>query len=425
MGGGMAPSGIPVHALGADDPAPHAGLRFSRRELARAGGFYGFIGLLHVVGWGFFLAYAHSFGAAYAGAGALAYTFGLRHAFDADHISAVDDTTRFLIQRGKHPLGVGFFFSLGHSTIVFLLSLGLAVAARAVQAHMHTLQDVGSVLGATVSGTFLWIVGVLNFVVFIGIWRAYQEMKRGRYNHEHLEELLLQRGFMNRILGSRFRRFVSESWQMYPVGVLFGLGFDTATEVGLLAITAGAASTATSQAGAQLPFFGIIALPLLFAAGMSLMDTSDGVFMSKAYRWAFTSPLRKVYYNLTTTGLSVFVALAIGSIEYLQVISSKLHIDNPFFNWLNGLDFETMGYGIVAIFLITWVGSVLLFKVRHIEERYGDLIGDEPADPIHEHLHVHGDAAHTHLHGTVEHHESQHDALRDDQDQAEAVQPPA
>jgi high-affinity nickel-transport protein len=353
-----------------------SGLHFTRSEVARGAGFYGFIALLHVLGWGFFLTYAHSFGATYAGAGALAYTFGLRHAFDADHISAVDDTTRFLIQRGRHPLGVGFFFSLGHSTIVFLLSLGLAVAARAVQSHMDQMQAIGSVIGASVSGTFLWIVGLLNLVVFIGIWRAYQEMKRGRYNREHLEELLLQRGFMNRILGSRFRNFVSQSWQMYPIGVLFGLGFDTATEVGLLAITAGAAGLASNGSGEQLPFLGIIALPLLFAAGMSLMDTTDGVFMSKAYRWAFTSPLRKVYYNLTTTGLSVFVALAIGTIEYLQVISSKLNIDNPFFRWLNGLDFETMGYAIVAIFLVAWIGAVVLFKVRRIEERYGALVND-------------------------------------------------
>jgi nickel/cobalt transporter (NiCoT) family protein len=370
----MAESGASDRALVGD--MPPGGLHFTRAELASLGGMYGFIAVLHVLGWGFFLVFAHSFGAAYAGAGALAYTFGLRHAFDADHISAVDDTTRFLIQRGRRPTAVGFFFSLGHSTIVFLLSLALAVAARAVQSHMATLQAVGSILGATVSGTFLWIVGLLNLVVFIGVWQAYQGMKRGIYNRERLEELLLQRGFMNRLLGSRFRRFVAHSWQMYPVGVVFGLGFDTATEVGLLAITAGAAGLATNGGGQQLPFLGIIALPILFAAGMSLMDTSDGVFMSKAYRWAFTSPLRKVYYNLTTTALSVFVALAIGTIEYLQVISAKLSLNNPFFTWLNGLDFETMGYAIVAVFLVAWLGSVVWFKIRRIEERYGDLVAD-------------------------------------------------
>jgi high-affinity nickel-transport protein len=366
---------------GAGISASSRGLGFSRTEMGRLSGFYGFVLFLHVVGWGFFLHYSHSFGAAYAGAGALAYGFGLRHAFDADHISAIDDTTRFMLQRGKSPLGVGFFFSLGHSTIVFLLSFGLAVGARAVQEHMHTMQDVGGVLGATVSGTFLWIVGILNLIVFIGIWQVYQQMKTGKYRPEHLEELLTQRGFMNRLLGSRFRNLISESWQMYPVGVVFGLGFDTATEVGLLAITAGAASTATTSGGGAVPVMGIIALPVLFAAGMSLMDTTDGAFMSKAYRWAFTSPLRKVYYNLTTTGLSVFVALTIGTIEYLQVMSSEFKVDNVLFNWLNGLDFETLGYGIVAIFILAWAGSVVLFKVRRVEERWGrQTIVDELGD---------------------------------------------
>src|ERR1700730_5879671 len=209
-------------------------LTFTGPEVLRLGGFYGFIGLLHILGWGFFLYYSRSFGGAYAAAGALAYGFGLRHAFDADHISAIDDTTRFMLQRGKHPLGVGFFFSLGHSPIVFLLSLGLAIAARAVQAHMPLMQSIGSVLGASVSGTFLWIVGILNLIVLIGIVRAYRQIKRGHYNKEHIEELLLQRGFMNRILGSRFRGLITETWHMYPVGVVFGLGFDTATEVGPL-----------------------------------------------------------------------------------------------------------------------------------------------------------------------------------------------
>jgi high-affinity nickel-transport protein len=350
----------------------------TRGESARLGGLFGFVGFLHIAGWGLFLAYAHSFGPVYAGAGTLAYGFGLRHAFDADHISAIDDTTRFMLQRGKKPLGVGFFFSLGHSTIVFLLSFGLAIAARAVQTHMNAMQDIGGVIGASVSGTFLWIVGILNLIVLVGIVKVYRQMQEGSYRAEELEELLTQRGFMNRILGSRFRNLVTKSWHMYPVGLLFGLGFDTATEVGLLAITAGAASTATTVGGGNLPVLGIIALPILFAAGMSLMDTADGVFMSKAYRWAFASPLRKVYYNMTTTALSVFVALAVGTVEYLQVMSAKLHIDNPFFNWLNGLDFETLGYVIVGLFIVAWVASVLLFKYRRVEEKWGGLVQDEP-----------------------------------------------
>jgi nickel/cobalt transporter (NiCoT) family protein len=347
---------------------------FSRLELSRLGGFYGAIVLLHVVGWGLFLSYSHRFGAVYAGTGALAYGFGLRHAFDADHISAVDDTTRFLIQRGKKPLGVGFFFSLGHSTVVVLLAVGLAIAARAMQSHLQSMQDIGSVLSATVGGTFLWVVGVLNLMVFLGILNVYRQMQSGSYRREELEGLLLQRGFMNRILGSRFRNLIAESWQMFPVGFVFGLGFDTATEVALLAIVAAVASTARAAGGVTLPLLGILALPLLFTSGMALMDTTDGVFMSKAYRWAFTSPLRKVYYNLVTTGLSVLVAIGIGTIEYLQVLSSLLRVDNRFFNWLNNLDFETMGYGIVAIFLVAWIGSVAMFKLRRMDKRFDNRV---------------------------------------------------
>ena len=352
---------------------------FTPAEWSRLGGMYGFILLLHVVGWGFFLHYRNSFGLAYAGAGTLAYTFGLRHAFDADHIAAVDDTTRFLMQRGKKPLGVGFFFSLGHSTIVFLLSFGLALAAKYVARHYQAWHDIGGMIGASVSATFLWIVGILNLIVLIGIVKVYRRAKKGDYDKQQLEDLLVQRGFMNRILGSRFRNWLTSSWQMYPVGVLFGLGFDTASEVALLAITAGAA-TATSSTGDTLPFWGIVALPVLFAAGMSLMDTTDGVMMSKAYSWAFDHPLRKMYYNMTTTGLSVFVALLVGTVEYLQVISTHLGWDDGgFFYWLNNtLDFETLGYVIVATFLVAWLGSVAWYKWRRIEQRWAHMIPDEP-----------------------------------------------
>jgi nickel/cobalt transporter (NiCoT) family protein len=361
----------------ADSPTQVRKWSFTGRELGKLGGMYGFILLLNVLGWGYFLHYHNDFGIAYAGAGALAFTFGLRHAFDADHISAIDDTTRYLMQQGKTPLGVGFFFSLGHSTIVFALSVAIAFAAQAVQKHIHTWSTVGSVVGATVSGTFLWIVGILNLIVLLGIIKVWREMKEGKYRKEDLEELLLQRGFMNRLLGKRFRNFVKDSWQMYPVGVLFGLGFDTATEVGLLAITATAATTSTGSGGGHIPVMAIICLPILFAAAMCLMDTSDGVFMTRAYGWAFTSPLRKVYYNMTTTGLSVFVALAIGTVEYLQVVSSQLNINSPFFNWLNNLDFETLGYYIVGTFIVCWVGSVFWFKFRRIEERWSGMLRDD------------------------------------------------
>lgn len=344
---------------------------FSSSEAARLSGFFGFVALLHLLGWGFFLYYADDFGRVYAGAGALAYSFGLRHAFDADHISAIDDATRLLLQKGKRPLGVGFFFSLGHSTIVFALSLGIAFGAEAIQSHMKTFESIGGVIGATISASFLWLVGVFNLIVLVGIVRIWRDMKKGTYKKDELEELLAQRGFMNRLLGRRFRNLIHSSWQMYPVGVLFGLGFDTASEVGLLAITA-ATATQSHGAGGDIPFLGIIALPLLFAAGMSLMDTADGAFMSRAYGWALSNPLRKVYYNMTTTALSVFVALAIGTIEYLQVIGAQVGIDNVFFEVLNGLNFETMGYAIVAAFVIAWACSVAFYKLRHIEERWGN-----------------------------------------------------
>lgn len=342
---------------------------FTPSEWGRLGSMYGFIALLHVLGWGLFVGVASKY-PAFAGAGVLAYTFGLRHAFDADHISAIDDTTRFMLQKGKRPLGVGFFFSLGHSTIVFSLALGLAVAAKAVEARIPGWQNVGGTIGASVSGVFLWVIGVLNLIVLLEIVRIWRQMKQGTYHREHLEELLLQRGFVNRILGGRAQKLINHSWQMYPLGLLFGLGFDTASEVGLLALTAGVAT-------GKVSFWAVLSLPLLFAAGMSMMDTTDGALMSKAYGWAFSSPLRKIWYNITTTGLSVAVALLIGSIEILQVLSNRLGWHGPFFEFLDErLDFGVLGYIIVGMFLAAWIGSVLLWRVRRVEERYGDRIAE-------------------------------------------------
>ena len=334
----------------------------SRGEWLRLGGFSTAVAALHVAGWGLFLSYSHSY-ATLAGLGTLAYTFGLRHAFDADHIAAIDNTTRKLLQNGKRPLGVGFFFSLGHSTIVFALTAGLVVATRTVGSTIPVLQSYGGTVGAGVSGTFLWIIGVLNLVVLIDIVRIFGDLKRGRYDRERLEQRLLDRGFMNRFFVGRFFRMIDRSWHMYPLGVLFGLGFDTATEVGLLAIAAGVASD-------QVPFLAILSLPLLFAAGMSLMDTADGAFMSQAYGWAFSNPIRKIYYNITVTSLSVAVALAVGSVELLQVLSARLRLASGFWGWLNALDFETLGYAIVGLFVLTWVASVAVWKGRRVEERW-------------------------------------------------------
>ncbi|HEY7206922.1 MAG TPA: HoxN/HupN/NixA family nickel/cobalt transporter [Gaiellaceae bacterium] len=335
-------------------------------EWLRLSGFGGSILLLHVVGWGLFFFYVGS-NPALAGLGVLAYTFGLRHAFDADHIAAIDNTTRKFLQDGKRSLGVGFFFSLGHSTIVLSLATGLAVAAKTVNSTIPSFQEYGGYIGASVSGTFLWIIGVLNLIVLIDIVRIFREMRTGAYDRDRLEARLLDRGFMNRFYLGKVSARIKESWQMYPLGILFGLGFDTASEIGLLAISAGVASH-------QVPFLAVLSLPILFAAGMSLMDTADGAFMSKAYGWAFSNPVRKVYYNLTVTTLSVAVALLIGSVELLQVFSTKLELDSGFWSWLNDLDFGKLGYGIVAAFLVTWAVSVIVWKRARIEERWGRVV---------------------------------------------------
>jgi high-affinity nickel-transport protein len=347
---------------------------FARPEVRRLAGFYGAIAGLHVAGWGLFLYWGPRGGPVYAGAGALAYSFGLRHAFDADHISAVDDSTRFLMQTGKEPLGTGFFFSLGHSTVVVALALGIATAAQSVQRHIPTLQRIGGTVGATVSGTFLMVIAFLDFLILLGIVDVWKKAKTGAYEPETLDALMGQRGYMNRLLGSRWRRFLRESWQMYPIGLLFGLGFDTASEVGLLALTAAAATGKGGHVHAHVGFGGLIALPLLFTAGMTLMDTTDGVFMAKAYGWAFANPIRKLYYNLSTVALGVFVAAGIGTVEYLQVLSTHTHLHGPFWEWLNGLDFELLGYVIVGAFIAFWAASVAWYKVRRIDQRYGGAV---------------------------------------------------
>src|SRR5579864_6092662 len=317
----------------------------------RLTGFAGAVALLHVLGWGLFAYYSAS-NPALAGLGVLAYTFGLRHAFDADHIAAIDNTTRAFLQRGKRPLGVGFFFSLGHSSVVFGLATGLAVAASSVKSRIPSFQSWGGYVGAGVSGVFLLAIGLLNLLVLVDIGRIFRDMRRGSLDEERLEERLLDRGLMSRGLLRRLGDRITSSWHMYPLGILFGLGFDTATEVGLLALSAGAATH-------HVPFLAIISLPLLFAAGMSLMDTADGAFMAHAYGWAFSSPVRKVYYNLTVTTLSVTVALGIGLIELLQVAARS--------TWL---DFNTLGYGMVGLFVLTWAVSGVIWKTRRIEERW-------------------------------------------------------
>jgi high-affinity nickel-transport protein len=321
----------------------------------RLSGFAGAVALLHVIGWGLVAWYSTS-NPSLAGLGVLAYTFGLRHAFDADHIAAIDNTTRKFLNDGKRPLGVGFFFSLGHSSVVFALASTLAFAAATVRAKLPSFQSWGSYVGTGVSGTFLLLIGLLNLAVLLDIGRIFRELRRGGFDEARLEDRLLDRGLMSRGLLRRLGDRVRSSWHMYPLGVLFGLGFDTATEVGLLSISAG---TATKH----VPFLAVLSLPLLFAAGMSLMDTADGAFMAHAYGWAFSNPVRKVYYNLTVTTLSVAVALGIGSVELLQVASRT--------TWV---DFNMLGYIIVGAFVLTWAAAAVIWKTRRIEERWSAAI---------------------------------------------------
>ena len=360
-------------------------LWFTAGEWARLGGLYGFIAFLHILGWGLFVVYSAHY-PTLAGLGVVAYLFGLRHAFDADHISAVDDTIRYMLQKGKQPLGIGFFFSLGHSTIVFALAVAIIFSAAAVKQELPQLQNMGGIIGASVSGIFLWIIGILNFLVLLDILKVWGQAKTGTHSHAHRDELLSQRGFMNRLFGGRLQKVINHSWQMYPLGLLFGLGFDTASEVGLLAMTAGASA-------GNLPIPAVLVLPVLFAAGMSLMDTTDGVLMVKAYNWAFLNPVRKIYYNITTTGLSVAVALVIGSIELLQVMINMLDLKGPVFDYVENLDFGILGYVIVGIFLLAWGISVGIWKFYRIEERYGTT--------THSHSHSHNtgiEHSHKHFH---------------------------
>jgi high-affinity nickel-transport protein len=338
---------------------------------------------LHVVGFGLLFAFVvprhfdlgSGTGVFGIGVGITAYTLGLRHAFDADHIGAIDNTTRKLMTEGQRPLSVGFFFSLGHSTIVFALAALFAVGVRGLSGDVSndgsTLHRASGLIGPAVSGSFLFIVGLINLAVLYSIVRVFGRMRHGDYDEQQLEQQLDARGFMNRFLG-RATRAVKQPWQMYPVGVLFGLGFDTATEIALLA-TAGAAATG------GLPFYAILCLPVLFAAGMSLLDTIDGAFMNFAYGWAFSRPVRKVYYNITITGLSVMVALLIGTIELIQVLSDRLGLTGAFFDWINNLDFNLIGYFIVAMFVLTWAVALSVWRFGHIEQRWTAHLSDTEA----------------------------------------------
>jgi nickel/cobalt transporter (NiCoT) family protein len=300
------------------------------------------------------------------GLGLTAYTLGLRHAFDADHISAIDNTTRKLMAEGKRPLSVGFWFSLGHSTIVFALSFLFAIGIRALSGQVRhdgsTLHNVTNSIGTTVSGTFLYVIAGLNIVILVGIVRVFGEMRRGRFSEQELERRLNSRGLMNRVFG-RFTGTVSKPSHMYLVGLVFGLGFDTASEVALLFLAAGAA-------GAGLPFYAILCLPILFAAGMSLLDTIDGSFMNFAYGWSFSNPVRKLYYNITITGLSIVVALVIGTVELIGLLGQELGAEGSFWRWVSKVNINELGFIIVGLFVVTWAIALSVWHFAHIEDRW-------------------------------------------------------
>ena len=348
--------------------------RLTRDEWRRMALMFGFIAFLHVAGvllmWKATSGkYELSDGSIFGwDTAVLAYTLGMRHAFDADHISAIDNTTRKLMSEGKRPLAVGFFFSLGHSSVVaalaILLNFGIKALGSQLKDEDSSLHHYTGLIGLTVSGTFLMIIAILNLVVLISIVGVFIQMRKGQYSEEELEKHLNSRGLLMRFFGPIARR-IDASWKMYPLGILFGLGFDTATEVGLLVL-------AGSSVIAGLPWWAILSLPFFFAGGMSLLDTIDGSFMNFAYGWAFSKPVRKVYYNIIITGLSVAVALFVGGLEICQVIAGQLNLTGGFWDYANDFNLNSAGYFIVAAFAIVWAIALLLWKYGRIEQRWHD-----------------------------------------------------
>jgi nickel/cobalt transporter (NiCoT) family protein len=406
-----------------DEALPSRRINLGRREWAVLWGMAGFVLLLHVVGWGTLIGIVApqelkvgASGVFGIGLGITAYTLGMRHAFDADHIAAIDNTTRKLLTDGQKPVSVGFWFSLGHSSIVFglcfLLALGVKSLVGQVEDGGSALQNTLGLIGTSVSGTFLILIGILNLVVLMKIWRVFQGMKEGDFDEVELDHHLAQRGFMNRLLGG-VTKAVRKPRHMYPVGLLFGLGFDTATEVSLLVLAGGAAAF-------SLPWYAILTLPILFAAGMSLLDSIDGVFMVFAYGWAFSQPVRKIYYNIVITGLSVGVALVIGVIEIVSILVDKLGITDGILATIGGVDLNNVGFVIVGIFVLTWVVAVLVWHLGRIEHKWSQNLkpvrpayGSEPAVAVAvaggelvaalpEQTHVHADGSiHADGHGHV------------------------
>ncbi|MET9911802.1 HoxN/HupN/NixA family nickel/cobalt transporter [Streptomyces sp. NPDC006476] len=359
--------------------ADAASFRWQREDTVKTVGLVAVIAALHVAAFGilFLLVVpghyevgSKAFGI---GLGVTAYTLGVRHAFDADHIAAIDNTTRKLMADGKRPVSVGFWFALGHSSVVVVLAAmiagGTALAGKVMNENSSTHKVLGF-LGTTISGTFLYVIAALNLVALMGILKVFKAMRAGTYDESELEAHLDSRGFMNRILG-RLTRSITRPGQMYPLGFLFGLGFDTATEVTLMVM-------AGSGAAAGLPWYAVLCLPLLFAAGMSLFDTLDGTFMNFAYQWAFSNPVRKVFYNLTITGLSIAVAFFIGTIELVGVLHEKFDLTDSVTGWIADLDLDNVGYVIVGLFVVVWAAALTYWRVAKVEQKWSVRTAETP-----------------------------------------------
>jgi high-affinity nickel-transport protein len=332
-----------------------------------------FVLLLHVLGWGVlvFAVAPHDYqlgstGVLGVGVGLTAYMLGVRHAFDADHIASIDNTTRKLVGEGRSSVSAGFWFSLGHSSVVFAASLLLVAGVRSVAGVVQNgdsgIGQTLGLIGTLVAGTFLLLIGLMNLAAAVGIARVFRRMRTGEFDEAELERHLQHRGFLTRLLGRVVRR-VYKPWHLYPVGLLMGLGFDTATQVALLVLAAGSAAFV-------LPWYAILVLPVLFAAGMSLFDTADGVLMSRAYGWAFLKPIRKVFYNLAVTLLSVTVALVIGVLVLTGLIVERLGVDSGPLAWLASLDLGYVGFAVVGLFVAAWAVALAVWRFGRIEERW-------------------------------------------------------
>jgi high-affinity nickel-transport protein len=292
------------------------------------------------------------------GTAVLAYSLGLRHAIDADHIAAIDNVTRKLMQEGKRPVAVGFFFALGHSSVVVLASLAVALTANALSDKLVSYREIGGIIGTSASALFLFLIAIANLIVLRGVYRTFQLVERGNSaTEEDIDALLQQRGWLARLFRPLFR-FVSQSWHLYPLGLLFALGFETASEISLFGLSAQASNAVSS--------WSLLIFPALFAAGMTLVDTTDGVLMLGAYGWAYRNPVRKLFYNLTITSVSVLVALLVGGVETLGLIADQFHLQGVFWNAISDLNdnFGALGYGIVALFVVSWGISFLVYRFK-------------------------------------------------------------